>query len=126
MRFNRKLMPRLRLTSLVKRKKSRARISFDEYEMITNAVTAHLRSLESDVDVDVDADGNEKPASYLSWGEVVDWYLEEYEQDIGESSARRDELKKKVNLVIRRLINVDRFLITVGDAPKHKRDEPKT
>ncbi len=35
-------------------------------------------------------------------------------------------VKKKVNLVIRRLIDVDRILVTVGESPKSKKEQGNT
>jgi hypothetical protein len=51
----------------------------------------------------------------------LDWYLEQVAGDIGDSSEETEAAKKKINLIIRRLINVDRILVTVGEAPKSKR-----
>jgi hypothetical protein len=34
-----------------------------------------------------------------------------------------EEMRVKANLAIRRLMNVDRILVTVGDAPKSKKEE---
>jgi hypothetical protein len=52
--------------------------------------------------------------------------LEQVESDIGDSMEDLESMKKKVNLVIRRLIDVDRILVTVGDVPRSKKDEGKT
>ena len=48
------------------------------------------------------------------------------ESDIGDSVPMLEELRKKVNLVIRRLIDVDRILVTIGEAPKGKKNQGKT
>jgi hypothetical protein len=56
----------------------------------------------------------------------MEWYLNQCLEDIGDSLGRLEEIKKKVNLVVRRLIDVDRILVTVGDAPKSKKDQGKT
>lgn len=91
-------------------KKKKTKISFEEYEAITNAITTHLRSEEDE-------------GRYLKWGEIVNWYIEQMEHDIGDSLERLEELRKKLNLVIRRLINIDIVLVTVGAPPKNKKEE---
>ena len=101
-----------------KKKKKKTKISFEEYEAITNAIATHLRNLEGDEETMSD--------SYLSWDKVVEWYLEQSEHLIGDSVEQMEELKKKVTLVIRRLIDVDRILVTVGEAPKSKKEQGKT
>ena len=123
-------------------KKKKTKISFEEYEAISSAIAVHLRSLEAaddqdDDDVD-DKDGKDKDAAatvkeatYLKWSEIVEWYLEQIEkEEIGDSLERLHELRKKINLVVRRLLNVDKVLVTVGgeDAsmPKNKRQEQQT
>lgn len=98
-----------------KKEKKKTKISFEEYEVITNAIAGHLRALE-----------REEVTSYLTWDEVMEWYLNQCLEDIGDSLERLEEIKKKVNLVIRRLIDVDRILVTVGEAPKSKKDQGKT
>jgi DNA replication licensing factor MCM6 len=118
-----------------KPKKRKTKITFDEYETIANAIAMHLRSLEREDDVDDDEGGGgggsgaaglgspSKVAQYLKWHQVVDWYLEQVESDIGDSVERLQEMRKKLNLVIRRLLNVDMVLVTVGEPPKNKREE---
>ena len=101
-----------------KKKKKKTKISFEEYEAITNAIAHHLRALEEEhADVGMD---------YWTWQKVSDWYLEQVEEDIGDSMEALESMRKKVNLVIRRLIDVDRILVTVGDVPKSKKEEGKT
>lgn len=95
-------------------KKKKTKISFEEYESITNAVATHLRSLESE---------DESQSSNLKWSEVVEWYVEEMENDIGDSVEMLHEMRKKINLVIRRLVNVDQVLVTLGAPPKTKGEE---
>ena len=103
-----------------KKTKKKTKISYEEYESITNAIAGHLRALEGSDDSEA------TPVPYLTWGQILEWYLEQCEQDIGDSLERFEETKKKLNLVIRRLINVDRILVTVGDAPKSKKEEMNT
>ena len=97
-----------------KQKKKKTKISFEEYESITNAVATHLRSLETE---------DESQSQHLKWSEAVEWYVEQMENDIGDSVEMLDEMRKKINLVIRRLVNVDQVLVTLGDPPKNKREE---
>lgn len=107
------------------KKKKKTKISFQEYEAIANAVATHLRSLETEGD-DAAAAGDEPEklqTQYLKWGEVVEWYLEQVESEIGDSLERLDEMRRKLNLVIRRLINHDLILVVVGDPPRNKREE---
>eukprot|EP00934_Nitzschia_sp_Nitz4_P000821 Nitzschia sp. Nitz4//scaffold74_size92883//80500//83578//NITZ4_004833-RA/size92883-augustus-gene-0.9-mRNA-1//1//CDS//3329557625//821//frame0 len=96
--------------------KKKTKITFEEYEAITQAIAAHLRAME----------GDGLQQDYMTWDQVVEWYLEQREDDIGDSLAQLDELKKKVNLVVRRLIDVDRILVTVGEAPKSKKQRGNT
>jgi DNA replication licensing factor MCM6 len=103
-----------------KKKKKKTKISFEEYEAITNAIAGHLRALEKE-----DPDSGVTDSPYWTWQQVLDWYLEQVESNI-DSLDDLEATKKKVNLVIRRLIDVDRILVTVGDAPKSKKDEGKT
>lgn len=98
-----------------KKEKKKTKISFEEYEAITNAIAGHLRALEG-----------EEVTNYLTWDQVMEWYLNQCLEDIGDSLERLEEIKKKVNLVIRRLIDVDRILVTVGEAPTSKKEQGKT
>ena len=106
--------------STKKKKKKKTKISYEEYESITHAIAGHLRALE-----EADTDDNEQ--GYLSWDEVLEWYLTQVEDtEIGDSLERLDEMRKKVNLVIKRLLDVDRILVSVGEAPKSKKQQGKT
>lgn len=100
-----------------KEKKKKTKISFEEYESITNAIASYLRSLESDGDTE---------ANYLQWDQAREWYLSQCEDIIGDSVDKLQEMRKKVDLVIRRLIDVDRILVTVGEVPKGKKERGKT
>lgn len=101
-----------------KKKKKKTQITYEEYENISNAISTYLRSKEQDVSDDLDDEELESKSSgqYLSWGETVEWYLEQCEEQIGNSEEELDRLKKLTNLVIRRLINVDRVLIYIGES----------
>ena len=98
-----------------KRQKKKTKISFEEYESMANAIATHLRSLEDE--------DNESKTRYLKWSEVVEWYLEQVETDIGSSIERLEETRRKLNLVIRRLLNKENVLMAVGEPPQHKREE---
>ena len=63
---------------------------------------------------------------YLTWREVVDWYLLQREEEIGDSMEELERMRKVTNLVIRRLINVDHILIYIGDGPTTKEEEQQT
>jgi len=103
-----------------KKAKKKTKISFEEYESMANAIATHLRSLENEDD--------ESQTRYLQWSEVVEWYLEQVEGDIGASVERLEETRKKLNLVIRRLLHKENVLMAVGEeeAPKNKRQEQQT
>jgi DNA replication licensing factor MCM6 len=111
-------------TKQKKKRKKKTKISFEEYEDITNAIAGHLRAIEKEELAGESSAVDSSP--YWTWHQVLDWYLEQVTGDIGDSSDELEATKKKVNLVIRRLINVDRILVTVGEAPQSKRDEGKT
>lgn len=101
-----------------KSKKKKTQITFEEFESISNAIATYLRSLESD--------DEEIESKYLTWKEVVDWYLEQREEEIGDSMEELERMRKMVNLVIRRLINVDHVLMYIGDSPSTKAEEQTT
>ncbi len=93
-----------------KRKKSAAtKISFEQYESISNAIATYLRSKEDDND------------DVMTWGQIVDWYLEQCESSL-QTVEELNQTTKIVNLVIRRLINVDHVLIYVSSSTK---DQPE-
>jgi DNA replication licensing factor MCM6 len=96
-----------------KKKKKKTKMSFEEYEAMANAIAGHLRALEGD-------GGEDAPS--LTWQQVQDWYLEQVEQDIGDSMEKLEEMRRKVNLVIRRLLHTDHVLVTVGDVPSKKEE----
>lgn len=98
-------------------RKKKTKISYEEYEAIANAVAVHLRSLESEED--------EAIQQHLTWGQVVEWYLGQVEQRLGDSLEELQETRQKINLVIRRLINVDHVLVTIGSPPSSKKEEHK-
>ena len=100
-----------------KSKKKKTQMSYEEYETMSSAIAMYLRSLEEEEDIEG------KDLSKMKWGGVVEWYLEQVEHDIGDSVDMLREMRKKVNLVIRRLINVDKILVVVGDNPSSKKEE---
>ena len=109
-----------------KTKKKKIQITFEEYETISNAISTYLRSKEEDGDIcsahedDEDDKDNkmeiDSSKKYLTWGETVDWYLKQCEREIGDSKEELNRYKKLTNLVIRRLISVDRVLIYIGES----------
>lgn len=100
---------------LQKEPKKKTKISFEEYESITNAIASHLRTLEGD--------GDEQQLQHIKWKDVVEWYVEQMENEIGDSVEMLEQMRKKINLVIRRLVNVDLVLVILGDPPKNKKEE---
>jgi DNA replication licensing factor MCM6 len=106
--------------SVPQKKKKKTKISFEEYESITNAIAGHLRNLEGE------DESSSESLQRLQWDQVREWYLSQSEHLFGDSIERYEEMCKKVNLVIRRLIDVDRILVTVGEAPKGKKEQGKT
>jgi len=95
------------------KKKKKTQISFEEYESISNAIATYLRSRESETER-VEGEEDEE-STYLTWGQVVEWYLEQCESQIGDSLEELNRLKKLTNLVIRRLVKVDHVLVVIGD-----------
>jgi len=92
------------------KKKKKTQISFEQYGAISNAISAYLRSKETEQD---DTEGEE--SKYLTWGEVAEWYLEQCEVDIGDSLEELERMRKLTNLVIRRLVQVDHVLMCIGN-----------
>eukprot|EP00551_Chaetoceros_affinis_P014333 CAMPEP_0203710912 /NCGR_PEP_ID=MMETSP0091-20130426/66947_1 /ASSEMBLY_ACC=CAM_ASM_001089 /TAXON_ID=426623 /ORGANISM="Chaetoceros affinis, Strain CCMP159" /LENGTH=397 /DNA_ID=CAMNT_0050588551 /DNA_START=1 /DNA_END=1194 /DNA_ORIENTATION=- len=88
-----------------KAKKKKTQITFEQYEAISNAISTYLRSKENETEED---------SSFLTWGQTVDWYLNQCEAQIGDSMEELRRLRKLTNLVIRRLIAVDHVLIYIG------------
>ena len=84
-------------------RKRKTKITFEEYEAITNGIATHLRSLEEE--------SKDSQSQHLKWKEVVEWYIEQMEHDIGDSVELLGEMRKKLNLVIRRLVNVDQVSV---------------
>ena len=108
-----------------RKSKKKTKISYEEYQRIASAIAAHLRSLEQHDDSGTDDLTNN--SGVMKWGDLVEWYLGNMEQDFGDATDDLHAARKKVNLVIRRLLNVDMVLIAVGgEAPKHKRQELET
>jgi hypothetical protein len=85
---------------------------------MSTAIAVHLRTLERD-------EGDEEESTYLTWSQVVTWYLEQCEAEIGDSLEEMDRIKKVTNLVIRNMINRDRSLMIIGDHPTNKEQEKR-
>ena len=65
-------------------------------------------------DKDENKDGETTDKKFLTWGETLQWYLEQCEEQIGDSVEELKQLEKLTNMVIRRLINIDHILIYLG------------
>jgi len=98
------------------KKSKKVQISNEEYQAMSTAIAVHLRSLERD-------ESDKEESSYLTWSEVVGWYLEQCESEIGDSVAEMDRIKKVTNLVVRSMVNRDRSLMIIGDHPTNKDQE---
>ena len=83
------------------KKKKKTQISFEQYESISNAVATYLRSKETEAK---QVEGEEAPeeVTYLTWGQVAEWYLEQCETQFGDSLEELNRMRKLTNLVIRR------------------------
>mmetsp|Transcript_30429 Transcript_30429/g.62140 ORF Transcript_30429/g.62140 Transcript_30429/m.62140 type:complete len:844 (+) Transcript_30429:328-2859(+) len=91
------------------KKKKKLQITFEKYEAISNAIATYLRSIE-------DQGTEEGTLKSLKWGEVIQWYLEQMESEIGDSLEELERMRKMTNLVIKRLVHHDRVLVVVGDS----------
>lgn len=103
-----------------KKKKKAIEISYEEYESIKYAVASHLQSLERD------EEGGDDENNYLTWDEVIEWYLDKRHADIGHSEDLIEEMKLKTDLVIRNLLDGEQILLSVGEAPKSKKERGQT
>jgi len=102
---------------LKKTKKKKTQITFEQYQAISTAISTYLRSKERAEDA-----GNE--ASHLTWGETVEWYLEQCEGDFGGSVEELEKMRTLTNMVIRRLIKKDGVLNYVaGQSAAEQQEE---
>jgi DNA replication licensing factor MCM6 len=92
-------------------KKKKTQISFEEYEAVSNAIATYLRSKEGEKEDEARPSSRE-----TTWGDAVEWYLAQCEDQMGDSTEELERLRKLTNLVIRRLIRVDHVLIELGSA----------
>lgn len=99
-----------------KKAKKKTQISFEQYESISNAIATYLRSRESESEQVKGGGEEDEESTYLTWGQVVEWYLEQCESTIGDSLEELDHMRKLTNLVLRRLVKVDHVLVVMGDA----------
>jgi DNA replication licensing factor MCM6 len=113
-----------------KKKKEKTQITFEVYNAISGAIIQYLQSLEDDFElVEEEVDGVMKMAKkhkapvYPKWSQVLEWYLEQCEERIGDSMEELERLRKLTNLVIKKLVKKDRTLIFVGEPPESKKDE---
>lgn len=95
-----------------KKKKKKTQITFEEYESISNAISTYLRSKEAEEEKTEETGSS----SYLTWGQVVEWYIEQCEAKIGDSLEELQRIKKLTNLVVRRLVQVDHVLVYIGES----------
>ena len=65
-------------------------------------------------DKDENKDGETTDKKFLTWEETLQWYLEQCEEQIGDSVEELKQLEKLMNMVICQLINIDRILIYLG------------
>jgi DNA replication licensing factor MCM6 len=100
-----------------KKSTKKTQISFEQYETISNAIATYLRSRESEAErVEGEGEGDGEGSTYLTWGKVIDWYLEQCESTIGDSLEELNHMRKLTNLVLRRLVKVDHVLVVIGDS----------
>jgi DNA replication licensing factor MCM6 len=116
----------------LKKKKDKTQITFEEYNAISGAIIQYLQSLEDDFEMaEEEVDGETKMVrkakdpTYPKWSEVLEWYLEQCEERIGDSVEELERLRNLTNLVIKKLVKKDRVLIFVGEPPASKQDEPE-
>ncbi len=105
-----------------KKTKAKTQISFEQYESISNAIATYLRSRESEAE-GVDGEGEGEGSTYLTWGKVIEWHLEQSKSVIGDSTEELNHMRKLTNLVLRRLVKVDHVLVVIGssDIPELER-----
>jgi DNA replication licensing factor MCM6 len=94
----------LRPSKVMERAKKKVKISYEDYDAMKKTITTYLRSKEREDD-----------STYLTWREVLEWYLEQRESEIGDSEDVLVSMKKLALLVFRRMIQVDRVLIFMSD-----------
>jgi len=109
-----------------KKAKAKTQISFEQYESISNAIATYLRSRESEAEgMEGTGEGEREGegSTYLTWGQVIEWYLEQSKSVIGDSTEELNQLRKLTNLVLRRLVKVDHVLVIIGssDIPELER-----
>ena len=105
-----------------KKTKTKTQISFEQYESISNAIATYLRSRESDAE-GMEGEGEREESAYLTWGQVIEWYLDQSKSVIGDSTEELNHMRKLTNLVLRRLVKVDHVLVIIGssDIPELER-----
>jgi MCM6 C-terminal winged-helix domain len=113
-----------------RKKKQKTQITFEEYNAISGAIIQYLQSLDDDFELtEEEVDGEKKLVRkhkepvYPKWSQVLEWYLEQCEERIGDSMEELERLKKLTNLVIQKLVKKDRSLIFVGEPPTSKKEE---
>lgn len=107
-----------------KKTKTKTQISFEQYESISNAIATYLRSRESEAEtIEGESEGEGVGSTYLTWGQVIEWHLEQSKWAIGDSIEEFNHMRKLTNLVLRRLVKVDHVLVVIGssDIPELER-----
>jgi DNA replication licensing factor MCM6 len=117
-------------TKKPKKEKQKTKITFEEYNAISGAIVHYLSRLEDDFEmVEEEVQGKvtmvkrHREPVYPKWSELLEWYLNQCEAQIGDSMEELERLKKLTNLVIKKLVKKDRTLIFVGGPPASKHDE---
>lgn len=88
----------------LKRSKKKVKISYEDYDAMMKTFTTYLCSRERKDD-----------SLNLTWGEVLEWYLEQRESEISDDEEALNEMRRLAILVFRRMVQVDRVIIFVSD-----------
>lgn len=95
--------------------RSKAKITFEEYNKICYMITHHLRKVEEESDVEGDMQGMRR-------SQVVEWYLEQIQENI-DTEQELIERKTIADKVIDRLIYKDQILIPLNTGQRPGTDE---
>jgi MCM6 C-terminal winged-helix domain len=122
---------------LKKAKKAATKISFEQYQVMTNSIVAYIHRREEQrsssaaaaaaaaASSNADEDSESQSQQLLlqqqqqhrtaRWGDVVDWYCSQHEHEL-EGEQHLLNMKKLLNSVIGRLISKDGVLICIREA----------
>jgi DNA replication licensing factor MCM6 len=95
-----------------KAKKPKMQITFEMYQTIANAITTLLR------------DEEEKGRS-VTFGQTVEWYLEQQEAAIGDSVDELERIRSLVTKVVKKLLKTDGVLMYYGERAEGEADEAR-